>query len=302
MQLRAATRGSALARWQTDHVAGLLAAAHPGIEIEPVVVQTEGDRRTDVAIGEIGGRGVFVKEVQAAVLDGRADIAVHSAKDLTSTATPGLVIAAIPERADVSDALVGVAWAELPIGGRVATGSVRRRVQIAHHRSDVRFVELRGNIETRLARADEPGIDAVVVASAALDRLGLTPTVVHRFSTDVMVPQVSQGALAVECRADDDETAELLGAIADSAATAAVTAERAFLATIGGGCDLPVGAHATVGADGVISIEAMLASLDGHVLLRERGQGSDPEAVGRTVAERLLHDSGGAALLAEVPR
>src|SRR4051794_13815054 len=166
-RLRAATRGSALARWQTDHVAGLL-----GADVDVVVVETTGDRRTDVAIHEMGGQGVFVKEVQAAVLDGRADIAVHSAKDLPSVTMPGLTIAAVPERADPRDALVGSTLEGLGAGARVATGSVRRRAQLAWLRPDLTFVGLRGNMGTRLERAGTPEIDAVVVAYAALQRLG----------------------------------------------------------------------------------------------------------------------------------
>src|SRR3954454_24670057 len=192
-RLRAATRGSALARWQTDHVAGLL-----GADVDVVVVETTGDRRTDVAIHEMGGQGVFVKEVQAAVLDGRADIAVHSAKDLPSAPAPGLVLAAVPERDDARDALVGMGLAQLGPGARVATWSVRRRAQLAWMRPDLTFVGLRGNIGTRLERAGTAGIDAVVVAFAALQRLGWADRATEVLSPSTVLPQVAQGALAIE--------------------------------------------------------------------------------------------------------
>src|SRR4051795_9475975 len=199
-RLRAATRGSALARWQTDHVGALL-----GEELDVVVVETTGDRRTDVAIHQMGGQGVFVKEVQAAVLDGRADLAVHSAKDLPSVTTPGLVIAAIPPRADPRDALIGGSLEGLAPGARVATGSVRRRAQLAWLRPDLTFVGLRGNIGTRVERAGTAGVDAVVGAFAALQRLGWAARADEVLSPWAVLPQVAQGALAVECRIDDDE-------------------------------------------------------------------------------------------------
>src|SRR5437660_2525976 len=202
-RLRAATRGSALARWQTDHVALLL-----GADIDVVVVETTGDRRTDVAIHEMGGQGVFVKEIQAAVLDGRADLAVHSAKDLPSTEPDGLVIGAVPPREDPRDALVGGTLQGLPPGARVATGSVRRRAQLAWLRPDLTFRGLRGNIETRLRQAS--GFDAVVVAAAALVRLGRIDAADEVLDPALVVPQVGQGALAVECRTDDEEVRDRL--------------------------------------------------------------------------------------------
>ncbi len=246
--LRAATRGSALALWQTNHVAELLAAAvanttdAEAVHLEPVVVSTVGDRQSEVPISTIGGKGVFVKEVQAAVLDGRADIAVHSAKDLPAATPEGLVIAAVPKRADPRDVLVGCELSNLAKGAVVATGSARRRVQLQALRGDLNFVELRGNIGTRLAKATDYG--AVVMAKAALDRLGEIPAVAEVLSPEVMVPQVGQGALAVECRADDEQTKELLAAIQDPVSRIQVDAERAFLATLGGDCTFPAGAYA----------------------------------------------------------
>lgn len=297
-RLRAATRGSALARWQTDHVASLLRRAHADVEVDVVVVETEGDRRRDVPLDRIGGRGVFTKEVQLAVLDGRADIAVHSAKDLPSSAElqpDGLVIACVPPRADARDAMVGCTLEELPAGAVVATGSARRRAQLANVRSDIAFAELRGNIDTRLRKASS--FDAVVIAAAALDRLDRLDAVAEFLDVAVMVPQVAQGALAVECRADDDDVRALLAPIEDASSRLAVDAERSFLATLGGGCDLPVGAYATVSADGVLSLTGMLATYDGRRVLRTSVNGRDPVVVGRDLASCLLDGCGGREFL-----
>jgi hydroxymethylbilane synthase len=291
--VRAATRASALARLQTDLVAGALA-----VPVEPVVVQTMGDRRTDVPIWEIGGQGVFVKEVQAAVLDGRADFAVHSAKDLPSESPAGLVIAAVPEREDPRDALVGSTLEGLRVGARVATGSVRRRAQLAWVRPDLTFAGLRGNIDTRLAKAS--GFDAIVVAAAALRRLGRTFVIDEVLDPSIILPQVGQGALAVECRVDDVETIERVSTIDHRASRRAVEAERAFLREIGEGCELPVGALATAGNDSRLTLTGMIASLDGHTLLRHVDNGDDVEALGRSVARHLLDEGGASALLSEV--
>ena len=302
MHLRAATRGSALALWQTDHVAALLAAVgrERGIEVtvEKVIVETVADARLDIPIWEMGGKGVFVKEVQAAVLDGRADLAVHSGKDLPALTPDELVLAAVPERADPRDVLVGATLEGLPVGGLVATGSVRRRAQLAWLRPDLTFAGLRGNIATRLAKASE--FDAIVMAAAAVDRLGLDlgDRVVEVLEPSVMLPQVAQGALAVECRTADRIARELLAAIEHGPSRVAVDAERAYLAELGGDCDLPAGAFATVDGD-VLAIEGLLASMDGHVVLRERRSVpvAEAESVGRELARFLLDDAGGASLL-----
>lgn len=250
------------------------------------MVATEGDRRQDVEIHAMGGTGVFVKEVQQAVLEGRADVAVHSAKDLPSLTPHGLVIAAVPERADARDALVGAGLDDVPTGGRVGTGSVRRRAQLAAARPDLGFAPLRGNIETRLRKAAE--LDAVVVAVAALERLGLAGEISEILETSLMLPQVGQGALAVECRSDDEATLTLLRAIDDAGAHRAVDAERAFLAGIGGGCDLPVGALARCLEDGSVLLDALLATVDGRIVLRAREEGDDPAAIGAAAAARLI--------------
>ncbi len=280
--LRAATRGSALARWQTAHIAELLGAA---VGVQPVLVATTGDRRAAEPISAIGGKGVFVKEVQAAVLEGRADVAVHSAKDLPAATPAGLVIASVPRRADPRDALVGCRLSELRPGAVVGTGSARRRVQLRGVRPDLAFAELRGNIGTRLARAAD--YDAVVIAQAALDRLGEHPPVAEVLGCEVMVPQVGQGALAVECREDDRRARALLAAIEDSATRRAVDAERAFLATLGGDCTLPAGAHARVRGP-TIAMRAVLADSPGGRCRTAAGEGEDGEALGRDLARRLL--------------
>lgn len=290
-RLRAATRGSRLALWQTSHIASLL-----GVEVETVVVQTTGDRNADVPIEALGGQGVFVKEVQHAVLDGRADFAVHSAKDLPSvTVTAGLTIAAIPERGDPRDALAGSRLDDLRAGARIATGSVRRRVQLAHLRPDLTFTGLRGNVDTRLGKIPAGG--AIVVAAAALERLGRVDEAAEILDTRVLIPQVGQGALAVECREDDEAALEMLAAIEHDESRKAVDAERSFLATAGGACDLPLAAYATVGADGTISIDSLVASPDGRIVVRAAAQGDDAVDVGREVARRLLDESGGRTIL-----
>ena len=297
--LRAATRGSPLALWQVEHVAARL-APH-GVRVTPVVVETSGDRQLDRPLWEIGGKGVFVKEVQAAVLDGRADLAVHSAKDLPSVEVDGLVLAAVPERGEPRDALVGSTLAELPTGATVATGSVRRRAQLAWLRPDLTFSDLRGNIATRLAKAD--GFAAIVMAAAALERLEMADRAAEVLSPDVMLPQVGQGTLAIEARAGDTAVREALAPIEHGPSRVALEAERGFLAELGGDCDLPAGAHATL-VDGPgaaeVRVEALLASLDGHVVLRDvaAGPAADAAALGHALARRLVDERGGASLLA----
>jgi hydroxymethylbilane synthase len=293
--LRIATRGSALARWQADHVAALLAAAH-GVEVELVLIETMGDRDTSTSLTELGGQGIFVKEVQAAVLDGRADLAVHSGKDLPSAAelqAPGLVLAAVPERGDARDALVGSRLDDIPPGGTVATGSARRRALLADLRPDLTFADLRGNIHTRLAKAE--GFAAVMVAAVALERLGLSERIAEAFDVARFVPQVAQGALAIECE-EGSEAAALVAAIDHAPSRRNVDAERAWLAAIGGGCELPAGAHAVADGDG-LRLTAVLASFDGRVVLRESRVGTDPVAVGSALAESML-EHGGRWLLA----
>ena len=293
-------------------MARLLRLAHAELEVELIVVETTGDSRQDIPISDLGGQGMFVKEVQAAVLARRADIAVHSAKDLPSVSGPGLTLGAIPTRADPRDALVGSTLARLPPGALVATGSARRRAQLAWLRPDLTFVGLRGNMATRLNRVPAGG--AIVVAAAALQRLGWSARADEVLDVSVMLPQVGQGAIGVECRSDDDQTLAALTAIDDPEARLAVEAERAFLARLGGGCTLPVGAYAQAvqlgpgdaqdtcpgGARPILAIEGLLASPDGRVVLRSsrlvEGSLTAGRAAGAAVADDLL-TSGGAELM-----
>lgn len=286
--VRIATRSSALARWQADRVAALVRRSRDDLDVTLVPVSTEGDRRTDVPLAEIGGKGVFAKEVQAAVLDGRADLAVHSAKDLPALTPDGLVIAAVPERGDPRDAVVGHRLRDLPTDAVVGTGSQRRRAQLAHLRPDLRFAELRGNMATRLEKA--AGFDAIVVAAVALERLGLADRITEVLPVTLMVPQVAQGALAVECRADDAELRALLAGIEHAPSRRTVDAERGFLVELGGDCTLPAGAHADAVDGDSVRLTAVLGATDGPrpALRRTTREGHDPVEVGRAAARELL--------------
>ena len=245
--LRIATRSSAQARTQAEAVGALLMAAVPGVTIEYVYVDTHGDVNATTPLHLMGGQGVFVKEVQRAVLDGRADIAVHSAKDLPSQAADGLVIGAIGKRRTANDCLVGSRLDDLAQGATIATGSVRRRAQLMRVRPDLQFVDLRGNIQTRLSKVPAGG--AIVMAVAALEILELTAQISEVLDIDLAVPMVGQGSVAVEARTDDAHTLEILAAIDHVASRRAVETERAFLAELGAGCSQPVAAH--LSGDGV---------------------------------------------------
>lgn len=242
--LRLATRGSRQARAQSESVASLIESA-TGVSVELVLVQTTGDVRVDVPLHEIGGQGVFVKEVQRAVLDGRADLAVHSAKDLPSAISEGLVIGAFCERRDPTDVLVGSTLHALARGATVATGSVRRRAQLSLIRPDIQFRELRGNIDSRLSKIPDGG--AIVMAAAALQILEMTDRVAEVLSIETFVPAVGQGCVAVECRIDDHAVVDVLRVIDHAITRHNVEVERAFLAELGSGCSLPVGAYAAHG-------------------------------------------------------
>ncbi len=300
--MRIATRGSALALWQAEFV-----AAELGGVCELVVIETHADKRLDLPIWEMGGKGVFVKEIQAAILDGRADLAVHSGKDMPAVSPDELVIGAVPLRADPRDVLVGHApLASLPTGATIATGSVRRKAQLANVRPDLQFEGLRGNIATRLDKVPTGG--AIVMAAAALDRLGLSGSVRERglvadvFSAEVMLPQVAQGALVVERRADaPSELVERVARLEDPASRLAVEIERSFLRELGGDCNLPAGCFATVAPDGAIKVRGLLAALDGSSILRHHyvdHERPDVTRIGADLARHLL-DVGGAALLAQ---
>jgi hydroxymethylbilane synthase len=296
LSLRIATRGSGLALKQTQRVAELISQKFPAIQLETLVVSTAGDRDTKTPIQEIGGQGVFVTDVQSAVLSGEADIAVHSAKDLPAETNPGLVLASVPERADPRDALVGCIWNDLPKGALIATGSIRRRSHLSHLRPDLKFQELRGNIETRLLRVDD--VDAILVAKAALDRLGLNPEQMDVLPVSILLPQVGQGALAIECRNEDFEVIQMLKGIEDQKVRSLVDTERAFLAEIGSGCSLPVAAHAVLEKEKIL-LKASIASKDGTTLLKAEDIGVDGNQLGINMANKLLNEEGGERLLNE---
>jgi len=300
--VRLATRGSDLAVHQARLVGDLLQRADANLAVELVVVETTGDRRLDVPLGAFAGQGVFVVEVERAVLDGRADVAVHSAKDLPSgDLAAGLVLASVPDRADPRDVLVGRSLGELAPGATVATGAPRRRAQLAHARPDLHFSELRGNIATRLGKVPDGG--AIVVALAALRRLGLESRVDEVLPVSVMLPQVGQGALALRCREGDAELRDLLGRIDLPGPHRCILAERAFLARLGGGCDAPVAAYATTsssdGSNGPVTLDALVASADGRSVLRRCSVGEDPVELGTAVAEEILGLDGAALVVGD---
>ncbi len=295
MSLRLATRRSPLALAQADAVARRLGAL--GVTCSIVEVVTSGDRDATSALAAIGGQGVFALEVQRALLEGRADVAVHSAKDLPSASPDGLVLASVPERRDPADVLVGRTLAGLGPGATVATGSPRRRALLLERRPDLRVVGLRGNMATRLAAAGRDGVDAVVAAAAALERLGVSPASSERLDPGWFVPQVGQGALALEARDEDHATRETLARIDDGAAHRALLAERSFLAELGAGCAVPVGAYATSDGD-VVEVAGVMLEADGARSARASRRGSDPVALGRDLARHLRDDLGGGAFTA----
>lgn len=283
--LRLATRGSRLALVQTATVASLLERAHPGLHCEPVVVSTRGDRHLDVPSDAIaGGPGVFTKEAEEAVLSGRAEAAVHSAKDLPTELLPGMAIAAVPERVDPRDALVGCSLEALPTGAVVATDSPRRRAQLLALRPDLRFTLLRGNVETRLAKLESREVDALVLAMAGLLRLDLAGRPdIHPLEPEQVLPAMGQGTLAIEVREADDATVELLAAINRPELAEQLAAERSAIRALQGGCQAAAGALA---CDGEITVA--ICSLDGARAFRSRGPLDRAEAI----ALRLLEEGG----------
>jgi hydroxymethylbilane synthase len=291
--LRLATRRSPLALLQAELVRSAL-AAH-GFECELVSRQTHGDTHDDVALSSIGGQGVFAIEIQRAVLAGEADVAVHSAKDLPSAAPDGLALVGVLERRDTADVLVGRSLAGLGPGATVATGSPRRRALLLERRPDLRVVELRGNMAARLAKAGKDGVDAVVTAAAALERLGHLDLVAERLDTTWFVPQVGQGAIALEARVDDKSTRMALDLIVDADATRAVLAERAFLRELGTGCSIPAGAYATLDG-GAICVSGVMLAIDGTRSVRASLRGDDPVELGTRLALELRDAQGGGLL------
>ena len=292
-ELRIATRRSPLALHQAESVRERLARI--GVASRLITVETSGDRRQDVALVAMGGQGVFAGEVQRAVLAGVADIAVHSAKDLPSTSPEGLVFACVNERRDPADALVGRSLAGLGPGATVATGSPRRRALLLERRPDLNVVGLRGNMATRLAAVGRNGVDAVIAAMAALERLGATDLVAERLDPSWFVPQVGQGALAIETRVGDETVLEQLDGLNDRDAFVAVSAERAFLAELGAGCAIPAGALATA-HDGAVSIAGVMIGIDGATSVRATRDGVDPRDVGVALARHLRDERHGAEL------
>lgn len=295
------TRRSALAMTQTRWVIERLKALGTGhaFAVQPIV--TKGDRILDVTLSKIGGKGLFVKEIEQALLDGEADLAVHSLKDLPAEVPDGLVIAAVPPREDPRDALIsrdGRRFEELPAGAVVGTSSLRRAAQLRAWRPDVRVVPLRGNVDTRLKRLEAGDFDAIVLAAAGLARMGWLNRVTEFLPPERVIPAVGQGALAVECRADDDEVLALVARLNDRDTERAVRAERAFLHRLNGGCQVPLGAHAVVEGDRV-RLTGFVGAPDGSRLIVETADGTEAEEVGVAVAERILA-RGGDALLEQV--
>ncbi|MGH9466085.1 MAG: hydroxymethylbilane synthase [Terriglobales bacterium] len=292
------TRGSALARWQAQHVRARLAEA--GADCEIVVVTTSGDRHGETALAQIGGKGLFTKELEEGLRAGDLDFAVHSLKDVPAQLPPGLVLGAVPERADVRDALVaapGATLLSLPPGARLGTGSVRRRAQVLGLRHDLILLPLRGNVDTRLRRWREGDFDALLLAGAGLDRLGRAEVIAERLDPEQFLPAAAQGALALECRAGDARVLQALAPLHHAPTARAVAAERALLRRLECGCQAPVAAWARE-AEGKLRLDALVASPDGSRRLRHAADGSpgQPEALGEQVAEALLR-AGAAAIL-----
>jgi hydroxymethylbilane synthase len=303
VRLRLGTRGSRLALWQAQHVASRLSSSWPGLTVDIEIITTEGDRRTDVPLTASFGEGVFVKEIENALLAATIDLAVHSLKDLPTVTPAGLTIAAILRRHDPRDALVCAKAArveDLPRGAMVATGSPRRRSQLLLVRNDLRFSLVRGNVDTRIAKLDAGEFDALILAVSGIERLGLANVPYTAIPTEVCLPAPGQGALAVETRTDDEETRRHVAALDDADTAACVGAERSFLAALGAGCLAPAGALGTVSGTS-LRLDAMVGYPDGRSQLRDRIEGGldEAEALGAGLASRLLR-AGADAILKEV--
>jgi len=300
-ELRIATRKSQLALWQAEHVAALLREAHPGLQIELVPLLTQGDRIQDRSLAAIGGKGLFIKELEVAIEDLRADIAVHSMKDVPADLPHGLTIGAVLKRADPRDALAttsGIARLEdLPRGAIVGTSSLRRQAQLYALRPDLSIQSLRGNVDTRIRKLDAGGMDAIVLACAGLVRLGLESRITARLDPKACLPAVTQGVIGIECRSNDVRTAGLLQALEDAATRKVMDAERAFAARLGGSCQSPIAAYAELDADR-ITLRGLVAEPDGSRVLRdtESGSAGNPAALGRQLAERMLAAGAGPLL------
>lgn len=303
--LRIGTRGSALARWQASWVAERLRALEPGLAVELVEIKTLGDRDHGSPLATIGGVGVFTKEIQNALLAGAVDVAVHSLKDLPTQEVPGLILAAVPPREDLADALVAPVdrtLEALPLGARVGTSSLRRKAQLLNVRADLRVEDVRGNVETRLAHALEGRLDAVILAEAGLRRLGLEANTTERLGPPAFLPAVGQGALGIECRADDEPTRSRLAALDDLATRRAVLAERRVLAELEGGCMIPLAAWGRE-TEAALFLDVAVFSLDGQKRIAASADGplDDPEGLGHNVAQ-ILRDLGVDQLLQPLGR
>jgi len=302
-EVRIATRRSRLALWQAEHVAKCLTAVHPGLVTRLVPLVTEGDRIQDRSLATVGGKGLFIKELETAMLAGVADIAVHSMKDVPAELPEGLGIAAVLERADPRDAFVSGAIAtfrSLPQGARVGTSSLRRQCQIRRARPDLSVIVLRGNVETRLRKLDAGEFDATVLAAAGLERLGLAARVREMLSPRQMLPAVGQGVIGIECRVADSRIRELLVPLEHGQTRVRLDAERAFAARLGGSCQSPIAAYAEL--DGaMLSLRGLVGAPDGTQVFEDRieGRASEAAALGVRLAVRLM-EAGAAALLAEL--
>lgn len=297
------TRQSLLAMWQSNYIAGRLREEYPGCEVTLKKIVTKGDRILDVPLAKIGGKGLFTKEIEQELLDGTIDLAVHSLKDMPTVLPEGLCLTAITERANSGDAFVSNKYnsiEELPEGSVLGTSSLRRRAQLLARRPDLKIVDLRGNVDTRLKKLDEGQMDAIILAAAGLTRLGHADRIKEIIPQSYCLPAVGQGALAIECRADNFKVRQMLDFLNDTATKQATDAERAFLGLLEGGCQVPIGVHAEVN-EGRIAMEAVIASLDGSTVLRDTAEGNTADAVtlGRTLGQKML-DNGGREILAAI--
>ena len=299
-EIRIATRRSRLALWQAEHVAARLTAAHPGLEVRLLPMVTEGDRIVDRALASAGGKGLFIKELEAAILAGQADIAVHSMKDVPAVLPEGMAIMAVLERADPRDAFVSklhAKFAELPQGACVGTSSLRRQSQLKRARPDLKIEVLRGNVETRLRKLDQGDFAAIILASAGLDRLALGERIRERLAPEQMLPSVGQGVIGIECRTSDTRVCSLLASLEHAATRRCLEAEREFAARLGGSCQSPIAGFATLAGDR-IRLRGLVGSPDGSQVFEDSvaGTAGDAGRLGTALAERLLA-AGAEALL-----
>jgi hydroxymethylbilane synthase len=299
--LRIGTRGSLLAKWQAESIRKRLFAA-AGVEAEIVIIKTAGDKMQQAPLTQIGGKGIFIKELEEALLEETIDLAVHSVKDIPTDTPSRLMFPAVCRRDDVRDCLVGSTLANLRQGARVGTSSLRRQAQVLHIRPDLDIRDLRGNVDTRLRKVESGEYDAILLAKAGLDRLGVSQRISEILSPEVCMPAVGQGAIAVECRLKDTETADILAPLDDAETRTAIIAERSLLAALQGGCQVPLGAWARI-ERGELVLEACVCSVDGVQYVRQRATAPPDQAaaLGEHMA-RLLIEAGAQSILEEVSR